>query len=408
MDDVLRLGFVGVGMAVTRIFSEKPGITKLPYVKITGAADPRSHALEVFKKEFNAETYNNIEDLCKSPNVDAVYIATPPEMHAEHTLVAAKNGKHVIVEKPMALSIDDAERMNDTADKYKIKLLCGHTHSFDAPVRKMREIVRSGELGPLRMINTWNYNEFMYRPWPSHELVTSNGLIFNQTPHQVDVVRLIGGGKVNSVRAWTGAWDSLRPGTGAYSCFMEFDDGVPATLVYNGYGFFDTAELMWWTGEGGQPRDPDTNLKMRTNLRRIAGSNSDKVLEEQKEQMRYGQKSDKWPEIWEIWGAGHDAPVHHQSFFGLTVVSCEKGDMRQSQDGILIYGEDQKKEISLEQVMRGRQAEVTELYEAVMKNRPVSHDGRWGEATLEVCLAIVESGKTGKELKMSHQVASWE
>ena len=88
MDDVLRLGFVGVGMAVTRIFSEKPGITKLPYVKITGAADPRSHALDVFEKEFNAETYNNIEDLCKSRNVDAVYIATPPEMHAEHTLIA--------------------------------------------------------------------------------------------------------------------------------------------------------------------------------------------------------------------------------------------------------------------------------------------------------------------------------
>jgi hypothetical protein len=69
----------------------------------------------------------------------------PPEMHAEHVLIAAKCGKHVIVEKPMTLTIDDADRMNKTADKYKIKLLCVHTHSFDAPVRKMREIAKRAE-----------------------------------------------------------------------------------------------------------------------------------------------------------------------------------------------------------------------------------------------------------------------
>src|SRR5207253_4378933 len=164
--------------------------------------------LEVFKKEFNAETYNNLEDLCKSPNIDAVYIATPPEMHAEHTLIAAKRGKHVIVEKPMALTIDDAEKMNDTADKYKIKLLCGHTHSFNAPVRKMREIVRSGELGKLSMINTWNYNEFMFRRFTNEDLEATCGIVLNQVPHQVDIVRLIGGGRVKSVRAVTGIWDS--------------------------------------------------------------------------------------------------------------------------------------------------------------------------------------------------------
>jgi predicted dehydrogenase len=54
----------------------------------------------------------------------------------------------------MALTLDDAERMNETAEKHGVKLLCGHTHSFDAPVRKIRAIVRSGELGKLCMINT--------------------------------------------------------------------------------------------------------------------------------------------------------------------------------------------------------------------------------------------------------------
>ena len=94
----------------------------------------------------------------------------------------------------------------------------------------------------------------------------------------------------------------------------------------------------------------------------------------------------------------------HQPFFGMTVVTCEKGDMRQSPDGIFIYGEQERREILVGKGIRGRQAEVKELYEAVFNNQPLFHDGRWGEATLEVCLGILQSAKEKKEIFMSHQV----
>ena len=183
---------------------------------------------------------------------------------------------------------------------------------------------------------------------------------------------------------------------------------MPATLVYNGYGFFDTAELYDWVGEGGYYRDPETNRKMRTNLRHAAGD--DTVLEEQKNQMRYGaRQSENYPEIWNIWGRGHAATDRkHQKFFGLTVASCEKGDLRQSADGILVYGEEGRREVAIENAMAGRQAEVQELYEAVAHDRPVSHDGRWGEATLEVCLAMIRSAEERCEVELSHQVPAWE
>ena len=141
--------------------------------------------------------------MCASSNVDAVYVATPNQLHAQHAIAAANHKKHVIVGKPMALSIDECEAMNEAAKKNRVDLLCGHTHSFDPPVRKIREIVKSGELGKLCMINTWNYNEFMYRPRMKHELATSRGVVLNQGPHHVDIVRLIGGGRVRSVRAMT-------------------------------------------------------------------------------------------------------------------------------------------------------------------------------------------------------------
>jgi phthalate 4,5-cis-dihydrodiol dehydrogenase len=393
MSEVLRLGMAGLGVASTQIV---PPISKLPFIKITAAADMRTDAVAKFRAQYQAEGYTNVEELCASPNVDAVYIATPNSLHAEHAITAAKHKKHIIVEKPMAMNLAECDAMNEAADKHGVKLLCGHTHSFDPPIRKIREIVRSGELGKLCMINTWNYNEFMYRPRMKHELAMTRGVVLNQGPHQVDIVRLIGGGMVRSVRAMTGIWDPAREWEGSYTCYLEFADGTPATLVYSGYGFFDTAELFSWVGEGGQHRAPETNLAVREKLREVRTPEEEEQL---KEGMRFGGKREG--EFSHVW-----AGERKQPFFGHTVVSCQKGDIRQTPDGLKIYGETEQREIQLPAGSRGREAEVEELYDAVVKGRPVFHGGRWGAATLEVCLAMLESAKQRKEIMLSHQVPS--
>jgi phthalate 4,5-cis-dihydrodiol dehydrogenase len=387
------MGMAGLGVASTQIL---PAISKLPFVEITAAADLRTDALAKFRETYGGETYTRVEQLCASPNVDAVYIATPNQLHAEHAIVAAKYQKHVIVEKPMAMSIAECERMNQAAEENGVKLLCGHTHSFDPPIRRIREMVKSRELGKLCMIHTWNYNEFMYRPRMRHELAMSRGVVLNQGPHHVDIVRLIGGGMVRSVRAMTGIWDKAREWEGSYTCYLEFEDGTPATLVYSGYGFFDTAELFNWVGEGGQHRDPETNLKVRGRLHEVRSPEEEEQL---KEAMRFGgQREGEFSHVW--------SGERKQPFFGFTLVSCERGDIRQTPDGLFIYGENEKREIKLPAGSRGREAEVEELYNAVVHARPVFHDGRWGAATLEVCLAILESAEKRREIVLSHQVPS--
>lgn len=391
MSKVLRLGIAGLGVASTQVL---PGISGLPFIDITAAADLRMDALARFRETYHGETYSSVEALCASSFVDAVYVATPSHLHAEHAIAAARQQKHVIVETPMALSIAECAAMNEAAEKYGVKLLCGHMHSFDAPVRRIREIVAGGELGRLRMIHSWNYSDFMYRPRMRHELAMSHGVVLSQAPQQVDIARFIGGGLVRSVRARTGVWDRTRRHEGSYSCFLEFEDGTPATLVYSGYGFFDTAELFGWIGEGGRPRDPETHLKARERLRQLRGVDEE---EELKETMRFGSGHEN--------GTGRaPAVARRQPFFGLTLVSCERGDIRQSADGLCIYGEFDTKELALPVSSRGRQAEVQELYDAVMHGRPISHDGRWGEATLEVCLAMIESSQQRKEVFLTHQV----
>jgi phthalate 4,5-cis-dihydrodiol dehydrogenase len=390
---VLRLGIAGLGVASTQIL---PPLAKLPFIKITAAADTRTDALAKFRQSYDGEGYSTVEDLCRSANVDAVYIATPNSLHAEHAITAAKQGKHIIVEKPMAMTLTECEAMNEAAEKHGVKLLCGHTHSFDPPVRKIREIVKGGELGRLRMINSWNFNEFMYRPRMRHELAMSRGVVLNQGPHHVDIARLIGGGLVCSVRAMTGVWDKARQWEGSYTCYLEFADGTPATLVYSGYGFFDTAELFHWVGEGGQYRDPKTNLTVRKRLHEVRTPEEEEQL---KEGMRFGgAREGEYSHLW--------SGERKQPFFGMTIVSCEKGDIRQTPEGLRIYAENEQREIVLPAGSRGREAEVEELYDAVVHNRPVFHDGRWGTATLEVCLAMLESAEKRQEIFLSHQVPS--
>ena len=391
MSRVLRMGMAGLGVASTQIL---PVLRQVEHIEIAAAADVRKDALDKFAQEYGAATFDDVNALCASPEVDFIYVATPNELHAEHVIAAAGHGKHAIVEKPMALSIEQCETMNRAAEKNGTLLLCGHTHSFDPPIRKIREIVESGELGKLRMLHSWNFNEFMYRPRMKHELATSHGVVLNQGPHHVDIVRLIGGGMLRSVRATTGIRDPERPHEGSYVCYLEFEDGVPATLVYNGYGFFDTAELFDWVGEGGQPRDPEHNLKVRRRLGSIATAAEEEQL---KEEMRYG--SSRAGEFSHVW----DGP-RRQPFFGFTLVSCERGDIRQSPDGLIVYGEEGRREIDLSVGRRGREAEVEELYQAVVHERPVFHDGRWGEATLEVCLAMLRSSAEKREVLLERQV----
>jgi len=388
---VLRFGIAGLGVAAAQL---SPPIAAHPNLELTAAADPRAQARDKFTREFGGEAYESVEDLCKSPNVDAIYVSTPNQYHSEHVIMAAESKKHVIVEKPMAFTVEECEAMNAACERNGVKLMCGHTHSFDPPVRKMREIVRDGELGRLCMINNWHYQDFMYRSRMPQELDPAKGgnIVYNQGPHIVDIIRLLGGGMIRSVRGMTGVWDPSRRAEGAWVCYLEFEDGTPATVVFTGYAHFDSAEFTSWMGEG--KRTPDQNLKARALIRGLKSPEDEWKLKEGK---RYGGGRED-PRI-------RDGDYPH-SHFGITIVSCEHGDIRQSLNGLIIYGDERTWEVPVPKAARSRNAELDEFYRAVTEDRPVFHDGRWGEATLEVVLAIMQSARERREIFMSHQVPS--
>ena len=85
-------------------------------------------------------------------------------------------------------------------------------------------------------------------------------------------------------------------------------------------------------------------------------------------------------------------------------MSCERGDLRASRDGVYVYDDAGRREIAVPGPPSSRGMVVDELYESTFNSRPVLHDGHWGKATLEVCLAILQSARSRAEVGLAHQV----
>jgi phthalate 4,5-cis-dihydrodiol dehydrogenase len=382
----LGLAIAGLGMAgavMVRAAAANPG------VKLVAAADPHGAPRNAFARDFNTRAYADITELCADPAVEIVYIATPHQFHAAHAALAAGAGKHVILEKPMALTLADCDVIIAAAERAKIHLIVGHTHAFDPAVREMRRIVTSGELGRLGMIAAWNYTNVLYRPRRPEELDTDRGggILFNQVPHQIDMVRLIGGGRLRSVRAQATRLDPARPTEGSAVAFLEFEDGAAASLVYGGYDFFDSDELHFWINERGARKPPDQHGAARRAL-----------AAEQAEEARL--RVERY-----AYGTQAGPPPNHQPHFGLMIVTCERGEMRASADGLFIYDGSGKREVALPKsaAMPGRSEVLDDMFAAIRTGKPPRQDGRWGKANVEVMLAIAQSARERREVMLEHQ-----
>ena len=261
-DTTVRVGIVGIGIAARQVLGS---IEQTEGAELAAVCDLRADEVERFKKSFRVEGFTRIEDMLKQGSVDAVWVATPNDFHAEHTILAADHGKHVICEKPMAISIDQANQMVDAIERNGVKYVQGHSRIHRPYVRKMGEVIASGRLGRVIHINTWMYNDWIQRPWEAHTLdpKRGGGSVFRQGPHQMDVVRYLAGGMVRGVRGTAGKWQPYYKVEGDYHAFLDFEDGATATVSFNGYGNFDIRELTWGIGEGGRIASEDTLLGPR-------------------------------------------------------------------------------------------------------------------------------------------------
>ena len=393
---IMRVGIAGLGVASTMVM---PGIEQMPHAQIVAGADLRQSALDAFQQKYGGRVYQSVAALCADPDIDVIWVDTPNQFHCQHVEMAADHGKHVICTKPMALTVEECERMVAACDRNNVKLVCGHTYSLSPDIQAMWQVARSGELGRLIAVNCWMSTDWLLKPRLPEELDESlgGGVVYRHAPHLIDTVRLLGGGMVRSVRATVGRWMPERPSPGNFSAYLEFADGTPATIVYNGYGYFDTSELTW--GIGNRMYSEAERIDVRRALR---GGEVD--VEKAKEGMRFGagdsDATSTGSGLEDVKPVGSRAHIH---WFGVIVASFERGDVRQSPNGLYIYGDAGRREVAVHGGRGTGTVEMEELWGALTEGRPITHDGRWGAATLEVATAILDSGRERREIVLSHQ-----
>src|SRR5438552_3496474 len=124
---VIRMGVIGIGAGATAmvpVFAAHPGF------KWTAGCDVDPKVLERFGRDFGATVYTDSADMCRSSDVDAVYVASPNRFHKEHILAALESGKHVLAEKPMTLTLEDSDLLIEAAARNGVQLAVNVKHSF--------------------------------------------------------------------------------------------------------------------------------------------------------------------------------------------------------------------------------------------------------------------------------------
>ena len=185
---MIRVGVIGVGAMGkhhARIYSQ------MDDVELVGVADTDAKTAMEIALKYETEPFNEPEKLLKN-DLDAVSIAVPTSRHKDVALKVASYGVHMLIEKPIAESLESADAIIEAARRENIKLLIGHVERFNSVVLKLKEVISSGELGEILSISCRRVG-----PYPPR--IKDVGIIIDLAVHDIDVITYLYGKRATSV-----------------------------------------------------------------------------------------------------------------------------------------------------------------------------------------------------------------
>ncbi len=214
-------------------------------------------------------SFGSVDELLRVPDIDAVFIVSANAAHCPETIAAAKAGKHVIVEKPMALNVREAERMIDACAAGGVKLMVGHMVRLSPLVSRVKELIDTGRIGTVKTVRT----EFVYdarvshRKWLIDRAVAGGGPVYDVGVHCIDTLRYILGGEPAAVSGTL--WPPPTATATEESAFLalQFPGGVIASVTCSYTAPFRRV-LLEVTGTEGVISVPD--FTMSENLGRLS------------------------------------------------------------------------------------------------------------------------------------------
>jgi 1,5-anhydro-D-fructose reductase (1,5-anhydro-D-mannitol-forming) len=202
----IRWGVVGLGSHASERML--PALARSRYGRLAGVYSRRPERTEAIGRSYGARAYPAFDAMLEDPDVHAVYLATPNDLHRDQTIRAAAAGKHVLVEKPMALSVEDAAAMVRACADARVRLYVGFHLRFHPAHRQARSLVAAGEIGEIIWAGArWTSQRPADQGWRLDPVRAGGTLLTARGVHLVDLIRFVCGTEFRTV---SGCSDGLR------------------------------------------------------------------------------------------------------------------------------------------------------------------------------------------------------
>lgn len=242
MDQLVNVGIVGLGPMGVGLAQ---GVVSSGMGRIVAAVDIDSERASAFEHEFNCRMMASMDELFACPDIQAVIIAVPNHLHCESVLKAAAAGKQVFVEKPMALTTEDCDRMIQAVTAAGTTLMVGHVLRYCEPFKTLLKWQAGGQLGKLLNVSVWRTGDDAYTrsaDWRTSKKL-SGGYLFEVGIHEVDFLRCLAGEPAAVYASVKGSRSPEHEIEDAVSVHLDFGSGLAATYLggtgftRGGYGF---------------------------------------------------------------------------------------------------------------------------------------------------------------------------
>ncbi len=191
-DKALNFALVGCGR-IAKKHAELLGTGQIKNAHLVAVCDIVEEKARSFGEKYNVPYYTDMDEMMQKEDIDVVSVLTESGNHARHTINLSKYGKHIIVEKPMALTLDDADAMIEACDRNNCKLFVVKQNRFNLPVQKLKEAIDKGRFGKLVMGTIrvrWmrDQNYYNLASWRG-TWALDGGVLANQASHHVDLLQ---------------------------------------------------------------------------------------------------------------------------------------------------------------------------------------------------------------------------
>lgn len=232
---MLKLAVIGAGIIGARHLEAAALMEELQAVAVVDLNEERAAELAV---QHGIHVFTDYEEMLRSEKPDIVVVALPHFLHRSVAMKCMEHGCHVLLEKPMALNIEECNEIMAAAQKHQVQLLVGHTQHYHPDNIVAKRIIESGELGELVMISD-NRHVNYYRPdrpaWFFEKSKAGGGIFSNLGSHSIDKIQWLTGSKVVSVKSSLTFHGDRGDIEGSGQMFLKTSKGISATVAQSGY-----------------------------------------------------------------------------------------------------------------------------------------------------------------------------